>query len=105
MEEFKGKMFHIAHTHYMGKAGSLSWGGGKTKEYLRWERQQALRERQQTINEEAKIPKEYYYDEGVCELKVKDPIKVKEEPKIYPWTDFNYIHLGSNKSGYSGVNN
>ena len=64
MEEFKGKMFHIAHTHYMGKAGSLSWGGGKTKEYLRWERQQ-------TINEEAKIPKEYYYDEGLCELKIK----------------------------------
>ena len=52
-----------------------------------------------------KEPKEYYYDEGVCELKVKDPIKVKEKPKIYPWKDFNYIHLGSNKSGYSGVNN
>ena len=37
MKEFKGKKWHIAHTHYMGKAGSLSWGGGKTKEFNEWE--------------------------------------------------------------------
>jgi len=28
----------------------------------------------------------------------------KSKPDIEPWDDFNYIHLGSNKSGYSGVN-
>ncbi len=112
MKEFKGKKWTIQHTHYMGRAGSLSYGGGKTKEFFEWEKQQDLNtepkeydfewEKEKVLDTE---PKEYYYDEGVCELKVKDPIKVKEEPKIYPWTDFNYIHLGSNKSGYSGVNN
>ena len=35
---------------------------------------------------------EYYYDEGVCELKIKDPIKIKEKPKIEPWDDFHYVH-------------
>ena len=95
MKEFKGKKWTIQHTHYMGRAGSLSYGGGKTKEFFEWEKEKVLDTE----------PKEYYYDEGVCELKVKDPIKVKEKPKIYPWKDFNYIHLGSNKSGYSGVNN
>ena len=35
----------------------------------------------------------------------KIPDKPKPTKKIAPWTDFNYIHLGSNKSGYSGVNN
>ena len=44
MNEFKGKRWHIAHTHYMGKAGSLSWGGGKTKEFIEWERQQKDKE-------------------------------------------------------------
>ena len=44
MKEFKGKRWHIAHTHYMGKAGSLSWGGGKTKEFIEWERQQKDKE-------------------------------------------------------------
>ena len=44
MNEFKGKRWHIAHTHYMGEAGSLSWGGGKTKEFIEWERQQKDKE-------------------------------------------------------------
>jgi hypothetical protein len=35
----------------------------------------------------------------------KIPDKPKPTKRIVPWTDFNYIHLGSNKSGYSGVNN
>ena len=83
MKEFKGKKWTIQHTHYMGRAGSLSYGGGKTKEFFEWEKEQVLDTE----------PKEYYYDEGVCELKIKDPIKVKEEPKVYPWTDFNYIYM------------
>ena len=47
---------------------------------------------------------EYYYDEVGCELRIKGRIKIKEKPKIVPWDDFNYINMGSNKSGYSGVN-
>ena len=35
------------------------------------------------------------YDFWLCE----------KENSIPAWTDFNYINLGSNKSGYSGVNN
>ncbi len=35
----------------------------------------------------------------------KIPDKPKPTKRIVPWTDFNYIHLGSNKSGYSGVRN
>ena len=37
MNIFKGKRYNIQHTHYMGKAGQLSSGGGKTKEFLEWE--------------------------------------------------------------------
>ena len=38
MNDFKGKRWHIQHTHYMGKAGQLSSGGGKTKEFIEWEK-------------------------------------------------------------------
>ena len=36
-------------------------------------------------------PKEYYYDEGVCELKIKDPIKIEEKPKIYSWDSIEEV--------------
>ena len=39
MKEFKGKKWNIQHTHYMGKAGQLSSGGGKTKEFIEWEKE------------------------------------------------------------------
>ena len=42
MKDFKGKRWHIQHTHYMGKAGQLSSGGGKTKEFIEWEKNQIV---------------------------------------------------------------
>ena len=83
-KEFKGKMYNIQHTHYMGKAGQLSYGGGKTKEFLEWEKEVE----NYLLNTE---PKEYYYDEGVCELKIKDPIKIEEKPKIYSWDSIEEV--------------
>ena len=44
---------------------------------------------------EENIPdnKEHYYDEVGCELRAKLPTnKLKDKPKIEPWTDFRYVH-------------
>jgi hypothetical protein len=38
-KKFDGKRWHIQHTHFIGKSGQLS-SGGKTKEFLEWEKSQ-----------------------------------------------------------------
>ena len=56
---------------------------GEVKMNFEWEK-----ENYHLLNTE---PKEYYYDEGVCELKIKDPIKIEEKPKIYSWDSIEEV--------------
>jgi hypothetical protein len=40
MDEFKGKRWHIQNEHHVGNGMVITSGGGKTKEFIEWEKNQ-----------------------------------------------------------------
>ena len=92
MNMIKGKRYNIQHTHYMGKAGQLSSGGGKTKEFLKWEENQDDQDDQddwaqelKKMQEEKDIVHGEYYDtiiEQQQELVEAEREKIKQKHRM-----------------------